>query len=286
MPNRRWILAGLLVALPLAPALPQDTATQDQGTRVPYRLTDTQHILVRAKIEGKGPYNFILDTGAPALFITPKIGEEIGLKVEKGWARLDRFEIEGGAILEKVDARIEEPFQLSGMNAAGLPGARLDGVIGYNVAARFRIRFNARQRAMLWKKLDYDPPKPPDAKELLGEEGAGGGGGNRSMETMARLMSMLMARRPQNPAPQGVIGFEVERLDGFVTVSRVHATSPAAAAGLKAGDIVTSLQGKPVTTEADLYRLAAEIAAGDEVRIRAERDGRELEFTLKAAAGL
>ena len=32
---------------------------------VPYRLTIPKHILVRAKINGKGPFNFILDTGAP-----------------------------------------------------------------------------------------------------------------------------------------------------------------------------------------------------------------------------
>ena len=31
---------------------------------VPYRLTDTKHILVRVRINGKGPYNFIVDTGS------------------------------------------------------------------------------------------------------------------------------------------------------------------------------------------------------------------------------
>ena len=31
---------------------------------VPYRLTVPKHVLVRAKINGKGPFNFILDTGA------------------------------------------------------------------------------------------------------------------------------------------------------------------------------------------------------------------------------
>ena len=30
-------------------------------------MTTFQHVLVRAKINGKGPFNFILDTGAPAL---------------------------------------------------------------------------------------------------------------------------------------------------------------------------------------------------------------------------
>lgn len=286
MPIRTAALAAMAAALAWAPVLPQDTQVkpQDDGIRVPYRLTDTQHILVRAKIGGKGPYNFILDTGAPALFIVPTIGEELGLKVEKGWAKVERFEIEGGALLESIDARVEEPFQLSGMNAAGLPGARLDGVIGYNVAARFRIGFNAKQRFMLWTKLDYDPPKPPDTRELLGEEG--GSGGDRSFEMLARMMSMVMARRPQNLAPQGVIGFEVELLDGFVTVARVYEGSPAAAARLRRGDLVVSLQGKPVRTEADLHAQAAGIAAGDEVRLRIERGGAELELALKAAAGL
>ena len=37
--------------------------------RVPYRLTETNHFLVRVRINGKGPFNFLVDSGAPELFV-------------------------------------------------------------------------------------------------------------------------------------------------------------------------------------------------------------------------
>ena len=58
---------------------------------VPYKLTDTKHVLVRAKINGKGPFNMILDTGAPAVFITKPLAKKVGVDLEqKGWGSFGR----------------------------------------------------------------------------------------------------------------------------------------------------------------------------------------------------
>src|SRR5205807_5790015 len=98
-----------------------------------YRLADTKHLLVRAKLNGKGPYTFIMDTGAPALFITAGMAGTIGAKVgEQGGAVVDRVEFEGGAVVEKIQTRVEEPMQLRAMNSMGVAGSRIDGVLGYN----------------------------------------------------------------------------------------------------------------------------------------------------------
>ena len=51
-----------------------------QSFHVPYRLTDTNHFLVRVRINGKGPFNFLVDSGAPALFIATETAKKIGLK--------------------------------------------------------------------------------------------------------------------------------------------------------------------------------------------------------------
>ena len=51
--------------------------------RVPYRLTDTNHFLVRVRINGKGPFNFLVDSGAPALYIATETAAKIGLKPVK-----------------------------------------------------------------------------------------------------------------------------------------------------------------------------------------------------------
>src|SRR6185295_12996756 len=101
---------------------------------VPYRLTATNHVLVRAKVNGKGPFNFILDTGAPALFMTAKVAEKAGVTAKKrGLSTVDRFEVEGGVVFEKAKGRVEDIFQIEGMNGMGLAGVEMHGVIGYNL---------------------------------------------------------------------------------------------------------------------------------------------------------
>jgi predicted aspartyl protease len=71
---------------------------------VPYRLTQTNHYLVRVRINGKGPFNFLVDTGAPALYVGTEIAAKIGLEPSKTsfWTDVDRFDIEGGAVLRHV----------------------------------------------------------------------------------------------------------------------------------------------------------------------------------------
>ena len=69
----RWLLLILFLA---SPALTRADEPKKEDAKkaadakpalVPYRLTDTHHTLVRVKINGKGPFNFIVDTGCPAV---------------------------------------------------------------------------------------------------------------------------------------------------------------------------------------------------------------------------
>src|SRR6516225_8768808 len=138
-----WYAVALAALSPLPAARADDAPKADaKPVLVPYRLTAPKHVLIRAKINGKGPFNFILDTGAPAVFITNKVAEKVGAKPDKtGWASFDRFEIEGGLVVPKTTGRVEDLFQLDGMNGLGLAGAEVHGVIGYNVIARHRIEF-------------------------------------------------------------------------------------------------------------------------------------------------
>src|SRR5271169_3535874 len=142
----------LLLALGLlAPPLRADEPkkAEVEQFQVPYRLTIPKHIMVRAKINGKGPFNFILDTGAPALFVSTAVCKKLGIEPDKtGWGTFDKFEIEGGVVIPKAKGRIEDPFQLEGMNGMGLAGAELHGVIGYNLLARYRIEIDLTKDKM------------------------------------------------------------------------------------------------------------------------------------------
>src|SRR5205823_2873540 len=93
IPMRRFALAstcGLLLAAFAFAAEPKpDAKLAEKSTRfdVPYRLTETKHVMVRVKINGKGPFNLICDTGAPAVFITKVVAKKAGVESgAKGWA--------------------------------------------------------------------------------------------------------------------------------------------------------------------------------------------------------
>src|SRR4051794_33629083 len=171
----RILWSGLALAvLGLSASAEGAEPAKAQGKRfeVPYRLTVPKHILVRAKINGKGPYNFILDTGAPALFVSTKVCDKLGVKADKkGWGTFERFEIEGGLVVPNARGRIENPFQLEGMNGLGLAGVELHGVIGYNILSRYRMEIDFTRDKMTWTELDF-LPEPPKG---LGGKGGGQG---------------------------------------------------------------------------------------------------------------
>src|SRR5690242_20555351 len=80
--NRRLSRLGLvlaMVALAWAPEAKRDPQI-GQAFEVPYRLTDTNHFLVQVRLNGKGPFNFLVDTGAPALYVATETARKIGLK--------------------------------------------------------------------------------------------------------------------------------------------------------------------------------------------------------------
>lgn len=260
-----------------------DAKTADKTFQVPFRLTDTKHVLIRAKINGQGPYNFIFDTGAPALFVGTAICTKLGIAADgEHWGTFDRFEIEGGVVLEKFRGRVEDPFQLEGMNGLGLAGVRLHGIIGYTVLARYRIELDFTREKMAWTRLDYEPPLP------LGLGGKGGAPGG--LDAVGGLMKMMgtllgMGQRP-DPKPRGFLGVELRDGDGKVAVQAVLGQGPAAAAGLKAGDRLTHVAGQAVTSLEEVHKLAARVLSGQEVEVKVERGGSEHTLRIKAGQGL
>ncbi|RBY84171.1 S1C family serine protease [Blastococcus sp. TF02A-26] len=70
-------------------------------------------------------------------------------------------------------------------------------------------------------------------------------------------------------------------------VVQVQPGSPAAEAGLTAGDVVTAVGDRPVTTSTELTAAVRSYAPGQEVALTVERDGRTstVDVTLATAAG-
>ena len=130
-----------------------------QPVAVPYKLTSTNHILVRLKINGKGPFNFIVDTGAPVMILRVPAAQKLGLKPNsRGLATLKQLDIEGGLTLKRVQCLIDTPYQIEGMNAIGASDVELDGLLGYGVLARFRMQIDLSKDHMIWTPVNYVPP--------------------------------------------------------------------------------------------------------------------------------
>jgi serine protease Do len=259
--------------------------------RIPYRLTDTNHVLVRARINGKGPFHFIIDTGAPDFFLATTAAKEAGISVEPGKrSRAKTLEIEGGAVMEGIDARVEEPSQLQGMNAMGLAGARIDGVFGYTVLSRFRMEIDFTEPTMRWTLLDYVPTVPPTMKQLVGSGPAPSTKDVAQMEQMTKWASAMFARAGKTAVGRGFIGIELASDAKGARISAVLPGSPAGAAGLKPGDRVRMIAsaGKEATeveTPAALLDALAETPAGSAVKLTIDRGGAKKTVALTAGKG-
>jgi hypothetical protein len=280
----RGLAIGLVLLCPVAGRADENGKAKAAAYQVPYRLTDTQHVLVRAKINGKGPFNFIVDTGAPALFVATDVAKKIGVAPDKnGWGTFDRFEIEGGVVIPKARGRIETPFQLEGMNGLGLAGATLHGIIGYNLLARYRLEFDFTRDKMTWTRLEGFEPPPP-----AGLNGKGGApGGLDALGGLMKFMGFLLGKKAQPELKfRGFLGVELAEKDGGVEVKAILPQSPADKAGLKPGDRITLFEGKAVSSRRKLEQLAAALAAGQSARLTLIRDGSTHKVTVKLAEGL
>ncbi|MFO0893268.1 MAG: retropepsin-like aspartic protease, partial [Isosphaeraceae bacterium] len=106
MRNILALLPLLVLHLPACRADDEQAGNDPQigrSFRIPYQLTNTNHFLVRVRINGKGPFNFLVDSGAPALYVTKETAAKIGLKPPEGefWTPVDRLDFEGGARLSR-----------------------------------------------------------------------------------------------------------------------------------------------------------------------------------------
>jgi hypothetical protein len=267
--------------------------------QVPYRLTDTNHFLVRVRINGKGPFNFLVDSGAPALFVSTESAKKVGLKAgqDQFWTPIDRFDLEGGARLEHVKARVEDPFQLVGMNALGLPGATIDGILGFTILARFQLEIDPTRDRMTWTRLDYEPRDLPVPEHKPGErkDGPPEVQAMNALGPIAKGLAFLIGRQPDEQRhPRGFLGLEWSQEPSGgrsqLHVRRILPGSAAAKAGLEPGDLILQIKGQPIDGVKSARTTLGTTEPGDKIpvviRRRLAAGSRELSLELTAGDGL
>jgi hypothetical protein len=272
-------MCGGLVA---AAVLADDPPPKPPRYSIPYKLTDTNHVLVRAKLNGKGPFNLILDTGAPAVFITKALAKKTAVDIDdKGWGTFGAFELEGGLKVDKVRTRIEDLIQLDGMNSMGLAGVELHGVIGYNVLARYRIDYDFSSDKLAFESLPGFVPPAPEKLDLKG------GDDIQAMGPLIKLLAALSGMRPNfEVAPRGFVGIEFEDAKDAVVVKKVYPGGPAEKAGFKPGDTITNVKAAAIENSKDLAKALAKAGVGSKLTVTIQRGGKEMELNVELGKGL
>ena len=264
-----------------SPQAPVRTSTPAKTTAravVPFSMLPSNHMVVQATINTKGPYHLIFDLGAPITLLSNQASEATGV-VRGDAPRAILFSMRGEAEVARL--------QVGELTATKLPvivfdhpalkvlgkmlGHPVDGIIGFTFFARYRTTIDYQARQMTFEPINFP------IRDLL-------------RELPERLTGPKIARR-RVLAPLALWGLRLSREDGRaevlgVPIAEVFPGSAAAVAGLRAGDVLTSLDSYWTTSIADTYAAAAAIEPGREIRVGILRDGKEQSLMVRPVDGI
>jgi predicted aspartyl protease len=104
-------------------------------------------ILVDVHLNGRGPFQFAVDTGTSTSAVTPELAKQLGLttseiasitggggQIPAAAAMLQSFQL-GGARIDNISVVVADFFTT--LNAT--IGAKLDGIVGYNFLRNYKV---------------------------------------------------------------------------------------------------------------------------------------------------
>jgi hypothetical protein len=172
-------------ARPTAPPVGGSTAGGAASVTLPFRLLNN-HIYVQATVNGKGPYNFILDTGGHTL-LSSRIVSEAGLKsvgsavesgagegtATSGFSHVDEVALGAVRLIDQIGITSE----IYDKSIEGIP---VDGMVGFELIRRFVTTIDYGRQTLTFtdparfKPVDVGTPVPfvfydhlPNVKGLI-----------------------------------------------------------------------------------------------------------------------
>jgi hypothetical protein len=274
---KRLTHAAVLILLAAGPARADEPKPKDEKpVVVPFDLLKTKHITLDVKVNGKGPYRVIFDTGAPMTVLNNKLAKEAGLPAGGGLfgglpASAKTIAV-GDLTAEKVPVIVMDHPLVELMSKEKDIGA-LYGIVGFPFFARYKISIDYKAKQLTFTPNGFQPPDV--LKEMEGAiEGLLSGKQPPQVLAAAAQWGLVPAEKAKDDEDAGV------------TIKEVLPGGAAAAAGLKAGDRLLTLDGRWTDSLADLYTAAGYVKAGTAVKVTVTRDKREMTFTVKPVAGL
>ena len=251
---------------------------QRKEISIPFEQLESGHMAIQVKINGKGPFRMIFDTGAPGVMFSGKAAKESGLIPAD-----TRHGFLGSYNVGVKDASVEVgEFRADGLvpqvcdhpTVAALASAlgSLEGLVGFDLfgAEKLTIDYQAKTITIL-------PGRKPKVFNNV----------NRTKDVSAEIMGKATT---QYAAPAALWGFSVEKQQEDakpgVDVTAVKQGSAAAEAGLKVGDRLLVMSHRWTDSVADVYRAAGFVWPGKSVRMTVSRGDKELTLTIRPRAGL
>ena len=273
---KRLILA--VIALPLlAVPLSADDAAPKSIT-VPFELLPSKHMVVKIKMNGKGPYRVIFDTGSPVTLVSAKAAKEAGVVPKDAmqpafalFGAMGQFPIKkldlGGVVAEKVPAMVMDHPALAVLAKEAGP---LEGIVGFPFFARFRMTVDYQAKKLTFVPNGY---KPGDL-----------------IQTLTAALTAKKTPEPRVLSAAALWGFQVckKQMDEEpgVSVEKVWFGGAADAGGLKPGDRLLTLDGRWTDSVQDCYHAVGAIKPGTKAIVTVQRDGKEKRLTIAPRNGL
>ena len=181
IPGLASVLASVLALSACAGVLDVDGAL----AIAPYHIEDSGRIVVEARVNGQGPFDFALDTGSSISAVFDELRNELplepipGIKViVHGAVASGQFSLLDIGLLEVGREVWAEPriVSLPGTTAAG---ASIDGLLGVDFLRRYAVGFSTRDRVVRLYSPDLVADRSyrgwasvPLKAERIGERGA------------------------------------------------------------------------------------------------------------------
>ena len=252
----------------------QEPRPSAAGAVVPFEMLPSNHMVIRVKLNGKGPYRLIFDVGSPITLLSSKAAVEskavaadapksmlFGMRGEGEVQTLEMGDLKAKSVPVIV---MDHPAIKALGEALGRP---LHGIIGYTFFAQYKTTIDYQKKTMTFVPVAFK------ARNLM-------------KDLPERMMGPRVATK-RVLAPQGFWGLTLGDPSGQgVLVKSVAAGSPAEVSGLKAGDLLTTLDGRWTTTVADAYAAAAGVAPGTPAAVVVVRDGKKMALSVSPRDGI
>src|SRR4051812_39797700 len=160
----RKLLFSTLMLLGVTGAVTADTTkAADKPVSVPFELLKSGHMAVQVKVNGKGPFKLIFDTGAPMSLVNNKLAREADLLKgmpkplfapfgSMGEAKIKTLEI-GGAKEHDVPAIVMDHPTVEQISK--ILRTPIDGLVGFPFFARFKMTIDYQAKTMTLASNGY-----------------------------------------------------------------------------------------------------------------------------------